>query len=115
MTSRTAPLSVDELVRAVDAGQIDTVVLALVDMQGRLQGKRFHARFFLDEVASHGMEGCNYLLAVDVDMNTVSGYEMSSWSRGYGDFDCSSNATRAIDSRPPLDRSSTGLLDMAPA
>src|SRR5918999_5778446 len=86
MTSRTAPLTLEELTRAVDAGQIDTVVLALVDMQGRLQGKRFHARYFLDEVADGGSEGCNYLLAVDVDMNTVAGYEMSSWDRGYGDF-----------------------------
>jgi glutamine synthetase len=80
------PLSVEELRLAVDAGEIDTVVLALVDMQGRLQGKRFHARFFLDEVVPNGSEGCNYLLAVDVDMNTVDGYAMSSWSRGYGDF-----------------------------
>ena len=55
-------------------------------MQGRLQGKRFHARHFLDEVVAHGTEGCNYLLAVDVEMNTVDGYEMSSWARGYGDF-----------------------------
>src|SRR3984885_12408711 len=55
-------------------------------MQGRLQGKRFTARHFLDEVVEHGAEGCNYLLAVDVEMNTVEGYEMSSWERGYGDF-----------------------------
>ena len=48
-------------------------------MQGRLQGKRLTARHFLDEVVEHGAEGCNYLLAVDVDMNTVDGYEMSSW------------------------------------
>ncbi|WP_213454533.1 glutamine synthetase family protein [Rhizomonospora bruguierae] len=80
------PLTVEELRLAVDAGEIDTVVLALVDMQGRLQGKRFHARFFLDEVVAHGSEGCTYLLAVDVDMNTVDGYAMSGWSRGYGDF-----------------------------
>ncbi|MCW6009929.1 glutamine synthetase family protein [Micromonospora sp. CPCC 205371] len=79
-------ISVDELRTAVSAGEIDTVVLALVDMQGRLQGKRFHAPFFLNEVVPHGSEGCNYLLAVDVDMNTVDGYEMSSWERGYGDF-----------------------------
>ncbi len=65
---------------------MDTVVLALCDMQGRLQGKRLHARHFLDEVLEHGAEGCNYLLAVDVDMNTVEGYAMSSWEGGYGDF-----------------------------
>src|ERR1700712_2669754 len=55
-------------------------------MQGRLQGKRFHARFFVDEVLAHGTEACNYLFAVDVDMNTVDGYAISSWERGYGDF-----------------------------
>jgi glutamine synthetase len=55
-------------------------------MQGRLQGKRLHGEYFVDEVLRHGTEGCNYLLAVDVDMNTVDGYAMSSWERGYGDF-----------------------------
>jgi glutamine synthetase len=79
-------LSVEELRVLVEAGEVDTVVLALPDMQGRLQGKRFHARFFVDEVLAHGTEACNYLLAVDVDMNTVGGYAMSSWERGYGDF-----------------------------
>ncbi|HTP14987.1 MAG TPA: glutamine synthetase family protein, partial [Streptosporangiaceae bacterium] len=62
------------------------VVLAFTDMQGRLQGKRLSAEFFIDEVAEHFAEGCNYLLAVDVEMNTVGGYAMSSWDRGYGDF-----------------------------
>ena len=72
--------------RVSTPGEIDTVLLAFTDMQGRLQGKRLHARYFLDEVLEHGTEGCNYLLAVDVDMNTVDGYAMSSWERGYGDF-----------------------------
>ena len=62
------------------------MTLAFTDMQGRLAGKRLSAEYFLDEVAEHFAEGCNYLLAVDVDMNTVDGYEMSSWDRGYGDF-----------------------------
>ena len=79
-------LTVEELRLAVDSGGIDTVALALVDMQGRLQGKRLHAEYFLEEVLRHGTEGCNYLLAVDVEMNTVGGYAMSSWERGYGDF-----------------------------
>lgn len=70
----------------IEAGRIDTVLLCLADMQGRLQGKRLSARHFVDEVVEHAAEGCNYLLAVDVDMNTVAGYEMSSWSTGYGDF-----------------------------
>ncbi|MFF9095874.1 glutamine synthetase family protein [Streptomyces sp. NPDC014802] len=86
MADRTPPLSVEELHALVASGEIDTVVLAFPDMQGRLQGKRFAARFFLDEVLHHGTEGCNYLLAVDADMNTVDGYAMSSWDRGYGDF-----------------------------
>src|SRR3712207_3182170 len=58
----------------------------MTDMQGRLQGKRLTATHFLDEVVEHDAEGCNYLLAVDVEMNTVEGYAMSSWERGYGDF-----------------------------
>ncbi|MBN0045436.1 glutamine synthetase [Streptomyces actuosus] len=86
MADRTAPLGVEELHALVASGDLDTVVLAFPDMQGRLQGKRFAARFFLDEVLHHGTEGCNYLLAVDADMNTVDGYAMSSWDRGYGDF-----------------------------
>jgi len=83
---RKAPLTLERLRVAVADGEIDTVVLALVDMQGRLQGKRFHAPYFLEHVVGHGSEGCNYLLAVDVEMNTVDGYAMSSWERGYGDF-----------------------------
>lgn len=86
MADRTPPLPLDDLRAEVQRGEIDTVVLAFPDMQGRLQGKRFAAPFFLDEVAEHGTEGCNYLLAVDTEMNTVDGYDMSSWDRGYGDF-----------------------------
>ncbi|MEV6737584.1 glutamine synthetase family protein [Streptomyces sp. NPDC051104] len=86
MADRTSPLGLEELHTLVAGGEIDTVVLAFPDMQGRLQGKRFAARFFLDEVLEHGTEGCNYLLAVDTEMNTVDGYDMSSWDRGYGDF-----------------------------
>ncbi|GAB2625615.1 gamma-glutamylethanolamide synthetase GlnA4 [Streptomyces capparidis] len=86
MAMRTPPLAVEELRSLVRGGEIDTVVLAFPDMQGRLQGKRFAASFFLDEVLEHGAEACNYLLAVDVDLNTVDGYAMSSWERGYGDF-----------------------------
>ena len=81
------PLSLDELRTAVDAGEIDTVLLCLADMQGRLQGKRLMARHFVEDVVSHGAEACNYLLAVDVEMNTVDGYAMSSWETGYGDFE----------------------------
>ena len=79
-------LDLETLKSEVDAGRIDTVLIAMTDMQGRLQGKRLTASHFLDEVVEHDAEGCNYLLAVDVDMNTVEGYAMSSWERGYGDF-----------------------------
>ena len=81
-----APLTVEQLRAQIDGGEIDTVLVAFTDMQGRLQGKRCHARYFLDEVLPHAAEACNYLLAVDVDMNTVAGYAMSSWDTGYGDF-----------------------------
>jgi glutamine synthetase len=79
-------LTLEELRVRVSESLIDTVVLAFTDMQGRLQGKRLSAEFFLAEVVEHHAEGCNYLLAVDVEMNTVAGYAMSSWERGYGDF-----------------------------
>src|ERR1700704_7071147 len=79
-------MTLDELKSQIERGEIDTVLLALCDMQGRLQGKRLTAEHFLEEVAEHGAEGCNYLLAVDVEMNPVDGYEMSSWEKGYGDF-----------------------------
>ncbi|WP_414709431.1 glutamine synthetase family protein [Pseudonocardia sp.] len=79
-------LTLEQLRSMVDDGTIDTVLVAFTDMQGRLQGKRCAATYFLDEVVPHAAEACNYLLAVDVEMNTVNGYAMSSWERGYGDF-----------------------------
>lgn len=84
--TRTGNLELDELERLIDAGEVDTVVVAFPDMQGRLTGKRVSARLFREEVASHGAEACDYLLAVDVEMNTVGGYAISSWERGYGDM-----------------------------
>jgi glutamine synthetase len=83
----TPNLTLDQLRNAVQAEKLDTVLLALTDMQGRLQGKRLMAQHFLDHVVEHGAEACNYLLAVDVEMNTVPGYAISSWERGYGDFE----------------------------
>ena len=80
-------MTLEELKKAVAEGTVDTVLLAIADMEGRLQGKRLTASHFLDEVLEHGAEGCNYLLAVDVDMDTVGGYEMASWESGYGDFE----------------------------
>jgi glutamine synthetase len=86
MADGSPPLTIARLRELVDNRDVDTVIVAFTDMQGRLQGKRVHARFFLDDTLDHGTEACNYLLAVDVDMNTVGGYEISSWERGYGDF-----------------------------
>src|SRR5215468_9662317 len=83
---RPGMLSLADLRAAGGAGEVDTVTLAFTDMQGRLAGKRLSAEYFLDEVAGHFAEGCTYLLAVDVDMNTVGAYEMSSWERGYANF-----------------------------
>ena len=80
-------MTVEELRRAIADGAVDTVLLAIADMEGRLQGKRLTASHFMDDVLDHGAEGCNYLLAVDVDMETVGGYAMSSWDTGYGDFE----------------------------
>ncbi len=86
MSPSSGMLSQAELERLVASGDIDTVIVAFCDMQGRLTGKRVSARLFVDDVAAHGAECCNYLLAVDVDMNTVDGYAISSWETGYGDM-----------------------------
>jgi glutamine synthetase len=78
-------LSFDQLKSAVASGEIDTVLTASVDMQGRLIGKRFVAQFFVDS-AYEETHGCNYLMADDIDMEPVPGYKAASWSKGYGDF-----------------------------
>ncbi|MCW2832689.1 MAG: glutamine synthetase [Nocardioides sp.] len=87
MTRNDRHLTVHDLKRRIEAGEIDTVVVAFTDMQGRLQGKRLHGQFFLDVALEQGTEGCNYLLGVYVDMNTVGGYAITSWDRGYGDME----------------------------
>jgi glutamine synthetase len=80
-------VTVDELRADVESGAVDTVIAAFTDMQGRLMGKRLHAEFFLDELgAGHEIEGCNYLLALDMEMDPQPGYALASWERGYGDF-----------------------------
>src|SRR5678815_652474 len=86
MAVRSGNLTLGELETLIDKGEIDTVIVAFPDMQGRLVGKRVSARLFREDVAQHGAEACNYLLAVDVEMNTVGGYSMSSWDTGYGDM-----------------------------
>ena len=80
-------LTLEELEELVATGEVDTVVVAFTDMQGRLLGKRLHAEFFVDEMeAGHAVEGCNYLLALEMEMDPVPGYEIASWEQGYGDF-----------------------------
>jgi glutamine synthetase len=81
-----AALTVEALELAVSAGTVDTVVLALVDMEGRLVGKRLTARHFLEAAVPHGAESCEYLLATDVDMSPQQGYGLAGWNRGFGDF-----------------------------
>ena len=80
-------LTVEELRADAETGAVDTVIAAFTDMQGRLMGKRLDAEFFLDQLESgHGSEGCNYLLALEMEMDPVPGYAIASWDRGYGDF-----------------------------
>jgi glutamine synthetase len=80
-------LNLDQLREAIRTGGIDTVVVAFTDMQGRLVGKRMHGRYFVDhDIAAHGIEGCTYLLAVDMEMDPVPGYALANWDQGYGDF-----------------------------
>lgn len=82
----TGFISMDTLAKLHQSGEIDTVIMAFTDMQGRLIGKRVAARHFLENISHHGAECCNYLLAVDVENNTIQGYEFSSWDTGYGDM-----------------------------
>ena len=79
-------LTLDELKAGVETGTIDTVVAAFTDMQGRLMGKREQAEYFLDESVEHGLEGCNYLIATDMENDPQPGYAMANWEAGYGDF-----------------------------
>jgi glutamine synthetase len=80
-------LTLDELKQAVEDGSIDTVVVAFTDMQGRLMGKRLHGEYFVEQnVGEHGAEACNYLLALDMEMDPVPGYQIANWEQGYGDF-----------------------------
>ena len=78
-------LTLEELKQQVASGEIDTVIAAQVDMQGRLMGKRFQANFFVDG-AWEETHSCNYLIATDMEMETVDGYKSTSWQSGYGDY-----------------------------
>jgi glutamine synthetase len=105
-------LSLDDLRKEGEAGTIDTVVTAFTDMQGRLVGKRIQIEYFLDEVVDHGVEGCNYLLALDMDMEPLPGYEMANWEDGYGDFAIVPDIA-TLRRIPWLDRTAMVLCDIA--
>jgi glutamine synthetase len=79
-------LTLDELRDLVTRGQIETVVVGFTDHYGRLLGKRHDAEMFIDETATHGTHGCNYLLTTDMEMDPVAGYRFANWQQGYGDF-----------------------------
>jgi glutamine synthetase len=104
-------LTLDELRKAGDEGTIDTIVTAFTDMQGRLFGKRIEIEYFLDEVTGHGVEGCNYLLALDMDMEPLPGYEMANWESGYGDFGIQPDLS-TLRRIPWLDRTALVLADV---
>jgi glutamine synthetase len=105
-------LSVDDLRSEAEEGTIDTVVTAFTDMQGRLFGKRIQVEFFLDEVLEHPIEGCNYLLALDMEMDPVRGYEMANWESGYGDFAIVPDI-QTLRRIPWLDRTALVVCDVA--
>jgi glutamine synthetase len=107
----TGMLTLEELAAEAEAGAIDTVVTAFTDMQGRLEGKRIEASYFLDEVADHGVEGCNYLLALDMEMDPVPGYELFNWEEGYGDFGIVPDIS-TLRRIPWLDRTALVLCDV---
>src|SRR5262245_49713473 len=104
-------MSVDDLRKEVKEGTIDTVVTAFTDMQGRLFGKRIVGEYFLDEALENGVEGCNYLLALDMEMEPAPGYEMANWEKGYGDFAIVPDMS-TLRRIPWLDRTALVLADV---
>ena len=104
-------LSLKQLGTEAEAGTIDTVVTAFTDMQGRLVGKRIEVSYFLDQVVDHGVEGCDYLLALDMEMDPVPGYEMANWERGYCDFGIAPDLA-TLRRVPWLDRTALVVCDV---
>jgi glutamine synthetase len=100
-------LSLDELRDHAQRGTIDTVLTAFTDMQGRLIGKRIEVHYFVEE----GIEGCDYLLALDMEMDPVPGYEMANWEKGYGDFGIKPDLA-TLRQVPWLDRTALVLCDV---
>ena len=84
--ARKGRLTLDELRDLAGKGEVDTVVVGFTDHYGRLLGKRYDAELFVDETASHGTHGCDYLLTTDMEMDPVAGYRFANWQKGYGDF-----------------------------
>jgi glutamine synthetase len=105
-------LTLEELRGRVERGEIDTVLTCFTDMQGRLMGKRVDGEFFLEDAAEHGIEGCNYLLALEMEMDPVPGYAMANWERGYGDFHLIADPA-TLREMPWLDRTALVLCDVA--
>jgi glutamine synthetase len=104
-------LSVSDLEKEIKEGTIDTVVTAFTDMQGRLFGKRITGEYFLDEVTKHAIEGCDYLLALDMEMDPIPGYDLANWEKGYGDFDIQPDLS-TLRRIPWLDRTALVLCDV---
>jgi glutamine synthetase len=104
-------LTLDELREEVERGTVDTVLTCFTDMQGRLMGKRVDGEYFLDDAAQHGIEGCNYLLALDMEMDPVPGYAMANWELGYGDFHLLPDLD-TLRQIPWLDRTALVLCDL---
>lgn len=103
-------LTLEELKKAVAAGEIDTVIPCQIDMQGRLMGKRLHAQYFLDSAVNE-THSCNYLLATDLEMYTVEGYSSTSWAAGYGDYTMKPDLS-TLRRIPWLDRTALVICDV---
>ena len=79
-------MNANELKTRIEEGEIDTVIVAIPDVFGRLVGKRFTGQFYLQSVAEHGTHGCNYLLTVNIEMDPMEGFKLANWEAGFGDF-----------------------------
>jgi glutamine synthetase len=102
---------VDALRESVENGHIDTVLVVFPDLQGRFMGKRVTGHYFCDHVIDEGVEACNYLLTVDVDMNVLPGYQFANWDQGYGDFACRPDLS-TLRQIPWLDRTALVICDL---
>ena len=107
-------LEAAELLRQIAEGEVDTVVVAFPDLQGRLVGKRVTGHYFADRVLEHGLEVCDYLLAVDVDMTPLPGYAFANWETGYGDVGCRPDLT-TLRVLPWLEQTAFVLCDVVDA